>query len=84
MILKFIILLSLVLEVVLADYCEFGTCGDDQYCCGENKCCKKTVEVWYYWAGILLIVIIILLLLYCFKKRSKYSELQQDEERLVL
>ncbi|CAH1981238.1 unnamed protein product [Acanthoscelides obtectus] len=71
------------LELILADYCEFGTCGDNQYCCGENKCCNKTVDIWYYWAGILLIVIIILLLLYFFKK-SKCNELQQDEERLLI
>ncbi|KAG5881706.1 hypothetical protein JTB14_006564 [Gonioctena quinquepunctata] len=55
---------------VTADYCEFGTCNEDQYCCGENKCCEKTVEVWYFWAGILLIAIVIFFII-CFIIRSQ-------------
>ncbi|KAK4877783.1 hypothetical protein RN001_010289 [Aquatica leii] len=40
----------------LADYCEFGLCENEQYCCGDNKCCTKTLDLWFFWAGILLVI----------------------------
>lgn len=39
----------LLAKLVTADYCEFGLCDPDQYCCGDNKCCRKTLDLWYYW-----------------------------------
>lgn len=48
---------------VVADYCEFGTCDEKtEYCCGENKCCKKTVDVWYYWYVFLITNLLIFLI----------------------
>ncbi|KAH1000397.1 hypothetical protein HUJ04_000308 [Dendroctonus ponderosae] len=52
--------LLLIIAQGCADYCEFGTCDENsEYCCGENKCCKETVQVWYYWAVVLLVLIIV-------------------------
>ncbi|CAH1155520.1 unnamed protein product [Phaedon cochleariae] len=62
----FIAILIFQFEDVAADYCEFGLCDENQYCCGENKCCQKTVEMWYFWAAILLIGIVVLFLVCIF------------------
>ncbi|KAK5637953.1 hypothetical protein RI129_012248 [Pyrocoelia pectoralis] len=43
-------------HTVIANYCEFGLCDNDQYCCGDNKCCTKTLDLWFFWAGILLVI----------------------------
>ncbi|CAG9772416.1 unnamed protein product [Ceutorhynchus assimilis] len=85
----FACLLILHIEKTFADYCEFGTCDENtEYCCGDNTCCKKTIEVWYYWALVLLIVIVITIAacfyLKKFKSKYKYSNYsilpQQVEE----
>ncbi|CAG9854396.1 unnamed protein product [Phyllotreta striolata] len=34
---------------VKANYCAFGTCNEDEYCCGENICCRKSSDIWYLW-----------------------------------
>ncbi|XP_018561996.1 uncharacterized protein LOC108904075 [Anoplophora glabripennis] len=69
-------------------YCEFGICEDDQYCCGENRCCKKTVQVWYFWAGILLIVIAFFVAIGFYIGRKKnnngYKRVLCDEKEPVL
>ncbi|KAB0791255.1 hypothetical protein PPYR_03083 [Photinus pyralis] len=46
----------LIPHTVTADYCEFDLCDIGQYCCGDNKCCTKTLEIWFFWAGILLVI----------------------------
>ncbi|KAF5281660.1 hypothetical protein FQR65_LT14590 [Abscondita terminalis] len=43
-------------RMVVADYCEFGLCENEQYCCGNNKCCTKTFDLWFFWGGILLVI----------------------------
>ncbi|KAF5272812.1 hypothetical protein FQA39_LY07839 [Lamprigera yunnana] len=40
---------------VYEHYCEFGLCENEQYCCGNNNCCTKTLDLWFFWAGILLV-----------------------------
>ncbi|KAF7285782.1 uncharacterized protein LOC143194060 isoform X2 [Rhynchophorus ferrugineus] len=69
---------------VVADYCEFGTCDEKvEYCCGENKCCKKTVDVWYYWAAVLLVIttITIAACLYMKKLKNKYKTYSKLEQQ---
>ncbi|KAJ8956384.1 hypothetical protein NQ318_015122 [Aromia moschata] len=71
------------IKSALGHYCEFDACSEDQYCCGENKCCKKTIDVW---AAILLIVIAIFVVVCLYigrKKRHKYGpyNLLSEEKR---
>ncbi|KAL1501556.1 hypothetical protein ABEB36_006857 [Hypothenemus hampei] len=70
-------------------YCESAICDVTiEYCCGENKCCKKTVEVWYYWA-VMLLVFIVLIIAACFymkrlrNKYSSYSKLEQKFDEVI-
>ncbi|XP_029645982.1 uncharacterized protein LOC115219836 [Octopus sinensis] len=50
-------------------YCDSDKCGDDEYCCGYNICCKsyKVWELWYFWFGFG-IILILLFFFGCFWK----------------
>ncbi|XP_063923615.1 uncharacterized protein LOC135137803 isoform X2 [Zophobas morio] len=54
-------------------YCEFGTCETEQYCCGDNKCCDKLLDLWYFWLGlgiVIVVVAVIIFLKYFLRKRK--------------
>lgn len=86
---SFCFALLILAKKVLGDYCEFGTCDENtEYCCGENKCCEKTVDVWYYWAAVLLVVITIIVAACLYMRRLKskympYSKLEQQFDEVT-
>ncbi|CAI9736370.1 Hypothetical predicted protein [Octopus vulgaris] len=47
-------------------YCDSDKCGDDEYCCGYNICCKS-YKVWELWFGFG-IILILLFFFGCFWK----------------
>ncbi|XP_065167430.1 uncharacterized protein [Atheta coriaria] len=60
------------LQLVVGNYCEFGLCEDEQqYCCGKNKCCSKSSNLWFFWAGILVVVFILVIVAICNRKPQK-------------
>ncbi|CAH1102075.1 unnamed protein product [Psylliodes chrysocephalus] len=65
------------LDDVIADYCEFGTCEEDEYCCGDNKCCRNSSAVWYLWVlGILTLLVIFILYIWVRFRRNNQSDNQ--------
>ncbi|CAG0918080.1 unnamed protein product [Notodromas monacha] len=55
-------------------YCEFGQCGNDEYCCGKNLCCTYVYRMWYPWIGVMFVLLLLLacagLFRYCFTQTS--------------
>ncbi|KAJ8917241.1 hypothetical protein NQ315_002258 [Exocentrus adspersus] len=74
-------------KTVSGNYCEFGICEEDQYCCGDNRCCKITVPVWYFWAGVLLIVIAVFVAICLYIGRNKsnngYKRVLSEEQEAI-
>lgn len=67
--LTFLLVVILHHSQVAGYYCDSDRCGDDEYCCGYNICCKsyKVWELWYFWFGIA-IILILLIIFGCFWK----------------
>ncbi|XP_074659422.1 uncharacterized protein LOC141912103 [Tubulanus polymorphus] len=42
-------------------YCDSGRCGEEEYCCGDNKCCTSYMvwQNWYFWFGLVFFLILL-------------------------
>ncbi|CAH1789449.1 unnamed protein product [Owenia fusiformis] len=48
-------------NLTAAYYCDSGRCSEDEYCCGENKCCASFAvwQYWYFWCGLVFFIIML-------------------------
>jgi len=74
-------------EEVVAYYCEFDSCIEGQYCCGENICCNNSFyNHWYFWVCVVLVLLLISGGVFLFRTfwvkhplASKYEEMDDEE-----
>lgn len=69
------LLLLMRIHFVFSHYCEFAWCNDEtQDCCGDNKCCDKSLDLTFVWVGFLIAFLIITIIFIWHKWKTNQSK----------